>query len=255
VTGSLDLARTIAAEASALAESNPMTTAADQSFYRLLAGALALQAGDTTTSLEEYRAAVETWPDSPAALAGLGRAQAETGNMAGAIASYERAVAMRPEPATLSALGDLLSLAGRKADAEVRHDQVRGIAAIQGEAGLVSRAIVQFLADHGESADWAVTLAAAELEVRADVYGWDAYAWALFAAGRFAEADAAMIRARAHGTEDALLDYHAGMIAAALGRDGAAADLLWAALDRNPAFDAIGAARARATMARLQARP
>jgi tetratricopeptide (TPR) repeat protein len=98
-----------------------------------------------------------------------------------------------------------------------------------------------------------VEVTAADLERRSDVYAHDAHAWALYAAGRFAEADAAMQAARAHGTQDALLDYHAGMIAAALERDDEARRLLTAALDRNPSFDALQAQRAAATLAPLEA--
>ena len=62
-----------------------------------------------------------------------------------------------------------------------------------------------------------------------------------------------MQSARAIGTVDPLLDYHQGMIEAALGRTAEARRLLRAALDRNPAFDALQAARARATLASLPA--
>lgn len=252
VSGSLDEARALAADASALAETDPDVTAADRSFYSLLTGALARQAGDPGVSLAAYRAAVEAFPGSPQALAGLGRAEAAVGDLEAAIASLEGAVTVRPEPDTLATLGDLLTLAGRSAEAETRHDQVRGIAAIEREAGIFSRSIVLFLADHGESLDDAVAIAEAELEVRTDVYGWDAYAWALYAAGRHAEADSAIAEARAHGTEDALLDYHAGMIAAAMGRTDDAAALLNAALDRDGALGPLQAARAQET---LEAQP
>jgi tetratricopeptide (TPR) repeat protein len=255
VTGSLDRARQIAADASAVAEGDPDASAADRSFYHLLEGALAFQAGDIDASIAAYGAAVDAFPGSPQALAGRARALAATGDLDGAIASLEHAVAIRPEPETLALLGDVLEVAGRPAEAQTRYDQVRGIAAIEREAGLFNRSIVLFLADRGESPDEAVALAEAELMARKDVGGWDAYAWALFAAGRFAEADAAIAEARAHGTEGAILDYHAGMIAAALGRTDAAADLLRAALDRNPAFSPLGAERARETLAELEARP
>jgi tetratricopeptide (TPR) repeat protein len=253
VTGSLDQARALAADASALAQRDPDATAADRSFYHLLAGAVAHQAGDPDASLAAYRAAVEAFPGSPQALAGLGRAEAAVGELDAAIASLERAVAVRPEPDTLATLGDLLTLVGRPAEAATRYEQVRGIAAIESEAGLFSRSIALFLADHGEALDDAVAKAEAELDVRTDVYGWDAYAWALYAAGRHAEADSAIAEARARGTEDALLDYHAGMIAAALDRFDEAAALLRAALERDGALGPLQAARAHETLAATEA--
>lgn len=252
MTGALDDARTLAADALAEAQDDPDTSAADRSFYQLLTGALARQAGDVDASLAAYRAAVEAFPGSPQALVGLGRAQAAAGDLESAIASVELAVAVRPEPDALATLGDVLGLAGRSTDSATRYEQVRGIAAIEQEAGLFSRSIVLFLADHGESVDKAVAIAEGELAVRTDVYGWDAYAWALFAAGRYAEADTAIAEARAQGTEDALLDYHAGMIAAALDRPDEAAALLGAALDRRGALGQLQAARAAET---LEAKP
>ena len=248
MTGSLDEARALAADALAKAQDDPDTTAADRSFYHLLAGALARQAGDVDVSVAAYGAAVEAFPGSPQALVGLARAQAAAGDLESAIASVELAVAVRPEPEALATLGDLLSLAGHSTESATRYQQVRGIAAIEREAGLFSRSIVLFLADHGEAVGDAVAIAEAELAVRTDVYGWDAYAWALFAAGRYAEADTAIAEARAQGTEDALLDYHAGMIAAALGRSDDAAGFLSAALDRDGALGPLQAARAAETL-------
>ena len=78
---------------------------------------------------------------------------------------------------------------------------------------------------------------------------------ALFAAGRNDEADAAIDEARAHGTEDALVDYHAGMIAAAVDRPDEAAALLRAALDRDGALGPLRADRAADALANLEARP
>jgi tetratricopeptide (TPR) repeat protein len=255
VTGELTRARELASNAEAMAAADSDATATDRSFYHLLVGALAHQAGDPDAALAAYGAALEALPGSPQALAGLGRARASTGDLEAGIASLERAVAIRPEPDSLAALGDLLTVVGRSSEAETRYSQVRGIAAIEREAGLFNRSIVLFLADHGEDPGEAVTLAEAELAVRQDAHGWDAYAWALYAAGRNEEADAAIDEARAQGTEDALLDYHAGMIAAAVDRPDEAAALLRAALDRDGALGPLQAARAEDALAALEARP
>ncbi len=253
VTGSLDEARTMAAEAASAASADSASRPPDRSWYHVRAGALAFQAGDLPAASEAYEAARDAWPGSPQAAAGLGRALAAQGRLAEGIRMYERAVAAVPQPEALAALADLLTLAGRTDEAEIRYAQVRGIAAIEAEAGLHNRALVLYFANHDESVDRAVRMAAAELEDRPDAYGWDAYAWALHAAGRVAEADEAMAHALAAGTQDALLDYHAGMIAAANGRTADAARLLRAALDRNPGFDPLQAERARRTLATLEA--
>ena len=63
------------------------------------------------------------------------------------------------------------------------------------------------------------------------------------------------MNALALGTHDALLQYHAGMIANALGDTARARQLLQAALNLNPGFDPLQAARARATLDTLGPTP
>ena len=224
----------------------------DRSWYEYLAGYLAFQLGDLATAEREFRSATADWPGSYLALAGLARTRAAQGADGEAIALYERAVAIVPQPEFLAALGDLYQLTGRRADANAQYELVRAIGRLQSlQAQVYNRQLVLFDANHAQQPAEAVRLAQAELAVRKDVYGFDAYAWALYAAGRYTDADAAMASARTHGTVDPLLDYHAGMIAAALGRTDDARRLLSAALDRNPGFDPLQASRARAELARL----
>ena len=73
----------------------------------------------------------------------------------------------------------------------------------------------------------------------------DAYAWALYRAGRFADARAASDKARAPGVHEAALLYHAGAIRIAQGEEKAGAELVKKALEQSPHFDAAGAAEAR----------
>ena len=123
---------------------------------------------------------------------------------------------------------------------------MRAIAALQAlQPKVYNRQLVLFDANHAEDPAGAVRLAETELAVRKDVYGWDADAWALLAAGRAGDADAAMQKALALGTNDALLLYHAGMIAHGVGDDGRARSLLERALALNPGFDPLQAVRAR----------
>jgi hypothetical protein len=60
-----------------------------------------------------------------------------------------------------------------------------------------------------------------------------------------------MTNALAFGTKDARLDYHAAMIALALGRTAEARTGLEAALALDPAFDPLQAARARQALVDL----
>lgn len=254
VTGSLSVARGLANRALDAALADPATSAADQAFYHLLVGTLAFQAGDLAAAESAFVASLELTPSSEPAAANLGRVLAAQGRRTEAMAVYERAIETAPHPDTLGALADLLLLAGRTEEAERRYAQVRELDALRPEeAGLVSvdRAVIIYLADHGEQTRLAVRLAEEDLARRGDVHGWDALAWALLADGRVAEADEAMRKALQLGTQDPLLDYHAGMIAAAAGRTAEAVDLLGRALAVNPNFDPLQANRARAQIVRL----
>jgi tetratricopeptide (TPR) repeat protein len=79
------------------------------------------------------------------------------------------------------------------------------------------RHLILFCADHNRNLEEALALARHELTVRQDIYTQDALAWTLYKLGRFSEAEAASRNALAHGTKDARLLYHAGMISRALG--------------------------------------
>ena len=227
-------------------------TPTDRSWYEYLAGYLAFQAGDLTRAESEFRAAVTDWPGSYLATAGLARTRAAQYATDDAIGLYQKAIAMVPQPEFLAALGDLYALQGNAAGAAAQYGVVRAIASLESiQRQVYNRQLVLFDANHGQDLAQALALAEREFATRKDVYGWDAYAWALYANGRYADASAAMQQAMAQHTSDSLLDYHAGMIAAGLGRVDDARRLLSAALARNPGFDPLQASRARAELAAL----
>jgi Tfp pilus assembly protein PilF len=94
--------------------------------------------------------------------------------------------------------------------------------------------------------------ARAELAGRRDIHGHDLVAWALYKSGRASEAREPMRIALTQGTQDAMLYYHAGMIARATGDRVAARDYLERALAISPAFDHAAPAIARATLDSLR---
>lgn len=244
-------ARRLASRATAEAVAEG-TTGTGFAFYDYLEGYLAFQAGDLARAATGYEAALRAWSGSYQALEGLARVRAAEGRTDEAIALYQKAIAIVPQPEFLAGLGDLYQLTGRPAEAEEQYATVRAIARLQAAGAQVfNRQLVLFEANHGTDPAGALGLAERELAVRADIYGWDAKAWALLANGRAAEADAAMSHALALGTNDALLAYHAGMIAAALHDDARSRALLGRALELNPGFDPLQARRARDTLAAL----
>ncbi len=241
-------AATLAAEATKQAKAEG-SVGTGLAFYPYFQGYLAFQGGRLQDAVAADDAALKAWPGSYLAHEALAKAKAALGDLDGAITEYQHAIAIVPQPEFLAGLGDLYAIQGKQQLADQQYATVRAIAGLQ--ARLYNRQLVLFDVNHGVNLAEALTLASNELAVRKDVYGWDADAWALLANGRAAEADAAMQHALGQGTNDALLDYHAGMIANAVGDSARAHDLLSAALALNPGFDPLQAMRARATLATL----
>ena len=223
------------------------------SWYAYLAGTMALATGSPEQAATWYDRALDAWPGSYLALAGKARAAAALGDTQAAIASYRSAIAVAPQPDALTALGDLLAMAGDTAGADAQYATVLAIAKLQGDGGglIYNRQLVLFDVNHGRDLATALTLAEQELAVRKDAYGYDAFAWALLANGRAADADAAITTALATGIRDATLLYHAGQIKLALGDRTAARSFLEAALAIRGALDPMAAARAAASLESL----
>jgi tetratricopeptide (TPR) repeat protein len=209
-------------------------------------GEAAFSTGRYAEAERHYGEALTAFPGYYRALASLGRALAARDDLDGAIAHYEQAVRVLPDPEFAGALGDLYTLAGREADARAQYDLVAGIARLSTpEGALYGRQLALFFADHDLEPEAAYRSAAAEYQTRRDVYGADALAWTALKAGRVDEAAAASRDALRLGTRDAKLLYHAGIIARAAGDAGGARRLLSDALALNPRFDPLQARRAR----------
>lgn len=222
-------------------------------WYQFQLGELSFNTGQYDAAARHYATAEALFPNYYLALAGLGKARAAQRRYPEAIALYERAVAIVPQPDFLAALGDLDALTGRPDDARQQYETVEFIGNLAALNKVVyNRQLALFAANHDRRVDVALDLASKEYAARKDVYGADALAWALYKNGRYQDAAAASDAALALGTRDALLDYHAGMIAAALGDRQRARTLLAAALALNPQFDLLQAPVARATLARLE---
>jgi tetratricopeptide (TPR) repeat protein len=212
-------------------------------------GEVAFMAGKYEEAQKRYRDALTTFPNYYRAVASLGRTLAARDDLEGAIAQYEQAVKLLPDPEYIGALGDLYSIAGRERDARAQYDLALLVGRLNAtNQGLYSRQIALFLADHGLEPEAAYASAKAEYEKRRDIYGADAVAWTALAANRLDEAAAASKEALRLGTKDAKLFYHAGMIAHARGDGDEARRLLGEALRLNPRFDPLQSRRARETL-------
>lgn len=195
-------------------------------FYHVQLGDLDRALGRLPDAEAAYRAALGAMPGHPAASVGLAHVREAQGRRSEAIGLLEEAVERLPQPEWVATLGDLYALDGQSERAADEYALVEAIAGLDGGASVYDRVYVGFLADHARGVDEAVRRARAALETRSDVYGYDALAWALYAAGDLDAAADAASKAMALGTPDARILYHAGLIAQARGEETAARDLL-----------------------------
>ena len=215
-------------------------------------GEFCFKSGDLTGAEKAYVAGLAVDPHSYRNLAGLGEVRTAQGRYTEAIALYQKAVAVVPYPAFAAALYDLDLEVGRSDEARKQLELVEFISTLNPvNERLFYRELALFYADHNLKLKASVDLAKKELDVRHDIYTWDILAWVLFKNGSVSEAAEAMKKALALGTEDSLLDFHAGLIEFQLGRSERAETLLKRALALNPNFHLIYARQAREMLGQL----
>jgi tetratricopeptide (TPR) repeat protein len=217
-------------------------------------GEMAMARGELDAAEQNFNSSLKVFPDYFAANEALGHLTATRGDVNGAIAIYEKSVAVpNPDPAAAVMLGDLYMLAGRIEDAERQYAVFDEIARADiAKGSLHGRITSMFYANHDKNTLQACGAAAKDYETRRDIYGADLVAWTCYKAGRLEEARVAMKDALRLGTKDALLFYHAGMIENALGNSGEARRLIALSLKTNPYFDLLQAAKAREVLAELR---
>ena len=215
-------------------------------WFHLRLADLYLRQGRERGADRELRAGLVISPADHRLLTAMARLAAVRQDWRRAIQWGDSAIAIALDPATLgivsdahAALGDTAKAAEYVAAMEV---------AVGQEPGAYHRAWSLFLLDHGRRVPEVLAAAQAELAGRRDIYGYDLLAWALYKSGRAAEAREPMRRALAQGTQDAMLHYHAGMIARASGDPVAARAYLERAFAIAPAFDHAAPAIARAAL-------
>jgi tetratricopeptide (TPR) repeat protein len=215
-------------------------------------GNLYFNSGDLERAEATYQAALLTRPDYVYAQAGIAKVRGAQGRSSEAIDAYAALVKRLPLPEFVIALGDLYEATGKPAEAKRQYDLVQAMQQLNASAGMdVDMELALFDADHGADPQAALQRARASYARRASIYGADALAWALYRAGDYAEARRHATEALRLGTRDALLHYHAGMIAQAQGDAAAARQYLEQALAINPYFSVRYTPAARATLAEL----
>jgi tetratricopeptide (TPR) repeat protein len=203
-------------------------------------GNLYFDNGKLAAASRAYREALARFPGYVHAEAALARVAAARGRYSEAIARYRRAVELLPLPQYEGALGDVLELAGRPAQAREAFGAVAVIQRLLAANGVrTDLETALFDLDHGGDFPDALARARRAYSERKSIEGDDVLAWALYRNGRCAEARTHSVRALRLGTRDALKLFHRGMIERCLGRHDAAQSYLRQALAINPHFSLL----------------
>ncbi|MFQ3578306.1 MAG: tetratricopeptide repeat protein [Verrucomicrobiia bacterium] len=216
-------------------------------WYTMRLGEVLFSQGRLEDAVVQLDAALANHPRYPAALSLLGRVRAAQGRVAEAKDLCYRAVRINPDVATLTLLADLHAAVGEDFLAKTHSDAIEQT----DQEPLAVRDLVLYYCGRDRRLLRALELAEAEARQRNDVYTCDTLAWALYKNNRFQDAEQAMQQALRLGTKDAILLYHAGKIAQALGQLDLARNYLQQSLTVNPHFCLRGAADAKQVLQSL----
>jgi len=226
-------------------------TPADVAWASFQTGELYFNSGRPQQARAAYRLGLQADPTYVPNMAGLAKVAWASGDIKAAIAGYNHVVQRYPAPEHVIALGDLYASIGDQTLAQRQYALVRAEETLFQANGVnVDLEQALFDADHGDPAA-ALRAARSEWGRRHSILVADAYAWALYANGRYAQAALYSHKAMALGMQNALIFFHAGMIQLKLGHRGEARTLLAHALDINPHFSIMHAPEARRTLATL----
>jgi tetratricopeptide (TPR) repeat protein len=200
-------------------------------------GELAFSAGDTATAIVRYKEALSIFPGYWRAENGLAKAYWGEKDWADALGAATKGADAYPLPETLGYEYDAQLALGRRSEAAQTLDLIYAIERLGNAQGMNDRLIAMFYADHGLRKTDAIEIARRDLARRDDIYAEDALAWALAADGRWSEARPHAERAVRLGTQDARLQYHAGVIALHIGASDEARRRIAMAMAINPRFN------------------
>ena len=226
-------------------------TPADTAWACYQLGELYFNQGDLSKARAAYLRGTDVDAEYVPPFAGLAKVAWAEGHLQQAIAGYTDVVSRYPSPEYVIALGDLYTAAGQPDQAAQQYGLVRVEEQLFRSNGVnIDLELALFDAAHGDPAG-ALTAARDEWAKRHSVLVADAYGWALYANGRYAEAAVYARKAMALGYHNALFAFHAGMIQLKLGHTAGARRLLAQAVHTNPHFSIQYAPVAQAELAKL----
>jgi tetratricopeptide (TPR) repeat protein len=252
LTGHLAEARSLLATASAYQNASFDAPAQQRAWYFFRQGEMAFEAGDNDAALGDEREAVAIFPNYADALRTLARIECARHDWQQCLTDAVASSNIVPYPETLGYKADAQRALGDAAGAEQTSDLIHTIGALGDRQHITDRLLAIYYADHHLYPDTAYAIAKNELRSRDDIFTEDTLAWASAIDNRWDEARARIANALRYGTQNSLLEYHAGVIAQHFNDRAAAKVHFEKAVNLNPTFHPVFAKDARAKLASLQ---
>jgi tetratricopeptide (TPR) repeat protein len=222
--------------------------AENRAWFHFHAGEMAFEAGDNAQAEADFKTALAIFPNYWHANAGLAQLYACEHRWSEALAAAQASANVIPFPNTLGYVADAQRALGQGDAAQQTDDLIVAIERIGNAQRLSDRLLSVYYAEHGVRKADALAIAERELEVRDDVLTEDTIAWAAAVDGKWDLARKAAAKAVRFHTQNALIDFHAGMIALHFGDRAEAKRRLSEALGLNPEFHPFYADQARRTL-------
>ena len=251
LSGDISEARRLTQRAMVAVDSIIDSPAEARAWYHFRDGELAWAIGDDATAERRFNEALAIFPAYPRAYNALARMYLGQRRWHEALDAATRAADILPLPETLGYKADAQRALGDVQGARVTQDTIVAIERIGNAQRVSDRALAVYYSEHGIRSADAIAIARRDVIARDDVFAEDTLAWALAQAGQWHEAQLHARRAVAQDTQDARLQYHAGVIAMRNGDSAEAKRRLSRALELNPQFHPVYADDARRLLAQL----
>jgi tetratricopeptide (TPR) repeat protein len=251
LTGHLDEARRLLSVASAYQNSNFDAPAQSRAWYFFRQGEMAFEAGDNDTALDDEREALSIFPNYADASRSLARFECALHEWQACLKDAGVSSDIVPYPETLGYKADAERALGDVAGSLQTADLIHTIGQLGDAQHITDRLLAIYYSDHKLYPNEAYAIAKNELKSRDDIFTEDTLAWAAAMDDRWTEAHAHIERATVFGTQNSLIDYHAGVIAAHFGDRTLAKREFQRALALNPHFHPVFADDARARLTSL----
>ena len=203
-------------EAAKLAAGRSDMPAETVAWTHTMLGHALIDAGKLDDGERSCRAALDVFPNDYRAMTGMAEAAAWRSDWKAAADWAAKALAVSGQnPEALKLLGEARAKLGDAQGSEDAYARLKTLC--KSFPRIYDRHWVLFCADEGRDLKEALEVARKDLELRKDVFAYDALAWASLKNGLIPEAEQAMSKALERKTPSAPLHYHAGMIAKAAG--------------------------------------